>query len=230
MNKETQAQTKGNKLKPFDFVLIAIIAAIVIIIGLVVTGKNNFAKTPVEKTDMIEFQVMFKSVSLTDNHLPFVVGEKSFITIRNVPYTELEITQVQYAPKKYILEVPNPKTPFVLIDDPTQPFQYDFIITLKDEAKITADGAVVGGNKMKIGMPIVLEGYNYRLGGTVSNVIIPGKTQKTENKQIQPAQSEPQKTDISKAPQKEIKNTGSGVDQVASTATTETESKDETAK
>ncbi len=39
-----------------------------------------------------------------------------------------------------------------------------------DEAKITADGAVAGGNKIKIGTPIVLEGYNYRTGGTISNV------------------------------------------------------------
>ena len=39
-----------------------------------------------------------------------------------------------------------------------------------DDAKITKDGPVVGGNKLKIGLPIVLEGFNYRLSGTVANV------------------------------------------------------------
>lgn len=164
-----------NKLRPFDYLIILVVLMVLIIAALVLTKKNNFSKSPVEATETIEFQVMFKGVSLTDERLPFVIGEKSFITIRNVPYTELEITKVQYAPKKYIIEVPNSKTPFLLIDDPTQPFQYDFIITLKDNAKITHDGAVVGGNKIKIGMPIVLEGYNYRLGGTVSNVMIPSR-------------------------------------------------------
>lgn len=173
------------KLKGFDYLILGVVIVIGAVAGLVLTGKNSkLSTTPVEETKTIQFQVMFKGVSLTDTQLPFVAGEKSFITIRNVPYTELEITDVKYAPKKYIIEVPNPKTPFMLIDDPTQPFQYDFIITLKDSAKITNDGAVVGGNKIKIGMPIVLEGLNYRLGGTVSNIIIPGKTQTGKGEQL----------------------------------------------
>ncbi len=161
------------KLKPFDYIIIAVVFFVILVAGLVVTKKNKFSKSPVEATETIEFEVMFKSVSLTDNKIPFVSGEKSFITIRNVPYTQLEITRVQFAPKKYILQTSDAKNPYLVIDDPTQPFQYDFIVTLKDVAKITAEGAVVGGNKIKIGMPIVLEGYNYRLGGTVSNVIFP---------------------------------------------------------
>lgn len=179
-----------NKLRPFDYVIIAVIAVVIAAVGLILTGKNKkFSKSPVEETKNIEFQVMFKGVSLTDTQLPFVAGEKSFITIRNVPYTELEIVDVKYAPKKYILEVPNPQLPFVLIDDPTQPFQYDFIITLKDKAKITEDGAVVGGNKIKMGMPIVLEGFNYRFGGTVSNVIVQGKTQNGKGEQLPQARA-----------------------------------------
>ena len=58
------------------------------------------------------------------------------------------------------------------MEDYSSPFQYDAVVTLIDDAKITKDGAVVGGNKIKIGLPIVLEGFNYRLGGTISNVQI----------------------------------------------------------
>lgn len=197
------------KLKAFDYLILAIIVAAVVVAGLILTGKSSkLSKTPVEATQSIQFQVMFKGVSLTDTEVPFTVGQKSFITIRNVPYTELEITDVKFAPKKYILEIPNPKMPFILIDDPTQPFQYDFIVTLKDSAKITEDGAVVGGNKIKIGMPIVLEGMNYRLGGTVSNIIIPGKTQKGTGEVLQQAASvqpgvKVQSTDVQEAPKQE---------------------------
>ena len=179
-----------DKLKPFDYLILAAIAAVLAIGVLIAVGGNKkLSKTPVEAESPIQFQVMIKGVSLTDTEIPFVTGEKSFITIRNVPYTELEITDVKYAPKKYLLQIPNPQQPFAIIDDPVQPFQYDLIISLKDNAKITDDGAVVGGNKIKIGMPIVLEGFNYRFGGTVSNVLVPGKTQKGKGEQLPMAQS-----------------------------------------
>ena len=195
-----------DKLRPFDYLILAVIAGVLAVGVLIVTGANKkISKTPVEAVSPIQFQVMIKGVSLTDTEIPFVKGEKSFITIRNVPYTELEITDVKYAPKKYLLEIPNPQQPFAIIDDPAQPFQYDLIVSLKDNAKITDDGAVVGGNKIKIGMPIVLEGFNYRLGGTVSNVLVPGKTQNGKGEKLPLAQAvQPgAKPVIPQAPQQE---------------------------
>ena len=60
-----------------------------------------------------------------------------------------------------------------MMDDVSQAFLYDIVVTLVDEnAKITKDGAVVGGNKMKIGLPVTLEGPSYKLNGTVSDVRI----------------------------------------------------------
>ena len=43
-------------------------------------------------------------------------------------------------------------------------------ITIKDVAKITKDGAVVGGNKIKMGLPVTLEGQRYKFNGTISDV------------------------------------------------------------
>ncbi len=158
------------ELKPLDYIILAAIVAVIAFGLLIVMGKNKFSKSPVEATKKIAFQVMLKSVSVTDNKMPFIVGEESFITIRNVPYTKLQIIDVAYQPKKAILPINNPQQPFVVIDDYSQPYQYDFVVSLIDEAKITKDGPVVGGNKIKIGLPIVLEGFNYRIGGTISNV------------------------------------------------------------
>ena len=158
------------QLKPFDYIIIAAVIAVILIGVLVYTGKNKFSNSPVEATKKIAFQVMLKGVSITDSQIPFKIGDESFITIRNVPYTKLQIVDVAYQPRKIVLPVNNPQQPFIVVDDFSQPYQYDFVITLMDEAKITADGAVAGGNKIKIGTPIVLEGYNYRTGGTISNV------------------------------------------------------------
>ena len=160
------------KLKPFDYIIIIAVIAVVLIGALAYLGKNKFSKSPVEATKKIAFQVMIRSVSLTDAKNPFKIGEESFITIRNVPYTKLQIIDVASSPKKTILPVNNPQQPFIVIDDYSQPFQFDFVVTLIDDAKITKDGPVVGGNKLKMGLPIVLEGFDYRFGGTIVNVRI----------------------------------------------------------
>lgn len=157
-------------LKPLDYVIIAAVILVIVIGLLVVLGKNKFSKSPVEATKKIAFEVMLRSVSITDNTSPIRIGDDAFITIRNVPYTKLQIIDTKISQKKTILPVNNAKNPFMVIDDYSQPFQYDIIVALIDDAKITADGPVVGGNKIKIGVPIVLEGFNYRIGGTVSNV------------------------------------------------------------
>lgn len=158
------------KLKPLDYIIIAAVVVVLIIGVLVVKGKNKFSKSPVEATQKVAFQVMLRSVSVTDNIMPFRVGEEAFITIRNVPYTKLQIIDSKFSPKKTMIPTGNPRRPYIVAEDISLPYQYDMIITLIDEAKVTKDGAVVGGNKIKIGLPIVLEGFNYRIGGTISNV------------------------------------------------------------
>ena len=173
-------------LKPLDYIIIAAVIAVLVIGLLVAAGKNKFSKSPVEDTKKIAFQVMLKSVSITDNVIPFKIGEEAFITIRNVPYTKLQIVDAKYSPKKIMLPTGNQQEPFVMAEDYTQPFKYDIVVSLIDEAKITKDGPVVGGNKIKIGLPIVLEGFNYRIGGTISNVqVLEDKDLEIINKYIE---------------------------------------------
>ena len=102
----------------------------------------------------------------------FVKGEKSFLTIRNVPYQELNIVSVEKERKMAAISASNPQG-YIVTEDVSYPNQYDYVITLEDEAKITSDGAVVGGNKIKVGIPVVLEGFNYKIGGIVSAINIP---------------------------------------------------------
>ena len=68
------------------------------------------------------------------------------------------------------LPAANERFALTIIEDPSMENLYDIMITLTDTAKITKDGAVVGGNKIKIGLPITLEGKDYKFNGTVSNV------------------------------------------------------------
>lgn len=157
--------------------IVDIIIAICVIAALAVgffTYKHfrQTASKQVEKTSKIAFQVFLRGVTLTGKNNPIKVGDKTFISIRNVPYTDLQVIDTKIDTKKVV--VPNPKgnPAFILADDFSQIFMYDIIVTVIDTAKITKDGAVVGGNKIKIGLPITLEGKDYKLNGTVSDVVI----------------------------------------------------------
>ena len=156
-------------MKRISIVDIIIIAGVFIalLVGLY-TAKHfrQTADTQIEATSPVVFQVFLRGVTVTGVDFPIKKGEKSFITIRNVPYTQLDVVDVNSQPRKTF----SPTVKGLMVPDPAQPNLFDAVVTIKDVAKITKDGAVVGGNKVKIGLPIVLEGVNYKFGGTVSDV------------------------------------------------------------
>lgn len=98
----------------------------------------------------------------------FKAGEKTAITIRNRPYTKLSITKSESKPKMTVISSPNGA--FKTIEDPTKTNFKDYFVTISDTALKTDDGYVIGGNKIKIGNQIELEGFNYRLNGKVINI------------------------------------------------------------
>ena len=43
----------------------------------------------------------------------------------------------------------------------------DLLVTLDGKAQITKNGPVIGNSKLKIGVPVELEGFNYDFTGSV---------------------------------------------------------------
>ncbi len=159
------------------------IVDIIIVIGLllvlfvgVITAKNmrSTASKQIEATSNIEFDVLLRSVSLSTTECPIKVGDKTFISIRNVPYSDLDVVGVKFVPKHIMLPSKSPKG-YISVLDEGQFDMYDIIVRVKDKAQITKDGAVVGGNKIKMGLPITLEGKLYKLTGSVSDLSIEGE-------------------------------------------------------
>ena len=180
-------------MKKFKIVDIAIIAAVILalVVGFL-TYKHirQTADKQIEKTAKIGFQVFLRGVTITGGVNPIKAGEETFITIRNVPYTNLKVLDVKADTKKIVMQNPAKKPAFILVDDYSQLFMYDIVVTVIDTAQITKDGAVVGGNKIKIGLPITLEGKDYKFNGTVSNVqILPEQQNQVQG---QPQQPQPQ--------------------------------------
>lgn len=148
--------------------LIIITGVIIALLVGVCTAKHyrQTADKQIEAVSPITFQVFLRGVTVTSSEFPIKTGEKTFITIRNVPYTELNVLNVKSDSRKTFA----PASKNLLVPDPAQPSVFDAIVTITDTAKITKDGAVVGGNKIKMGLPVVLEGKNYKFNGTISDV------------------------------------------------------------
>ncbi len=164
---------KRFKFFKFNFIdLIIILALLIGLIGffLIKTDKYSTSANIIKEHKQIEFDVLIKGLRLTSNNNIFKRSNKAFITIRNVPYTSLDIVKSKVEP--YQTLIPNPKntSKFMLIDDKSRKYTYNALVTLKDKAIITETGPVIGGNKIKIGLVITLEGFNYRLNGIVTDV------------------------------------------------------------
>lgn len=82
----------------------------------------------------------------------------------------MDIVDVKADRRKIVLPTLNSKKVVIVVEDVSQPDLYDVVVTLTDKAKITKDGAVVGGNKIKLGLPITLEGPDYKFTGSVSDI------------------------------------------------------------
>lgn len=158
-----------NILGKFNFVDIIIVLGVIIALIVGVLTTKHFRQTAdkqIEATSPITFQVFLRGVTVTGEEFPIAVNDKTFITIRNVPYTELNVVDVTSEPRQTFA----PASRNLLVPDPAQPAIFDAVVTITDTAKITKDGAVVGGNKIKMGLPVTLEGEKYKFNGTISDV------------------------------------------------------------
>lgn len=160
-------------MKNFHLVDILIVLGVIIALIVGVMTTKHFRQTAdkqIEATSPITFQVFLRGVTVTGEDFPIKDNDKTFITIRNVPYTELNVLNVSSEARKTAIASSKAVDQYILVKDPTQPAIFDAVVTITDTAKITKDGAVVGGNKIKMGLPVTLEGGSYKFNGTISDV------------------------------------------------------------
>ncbi len=179
-----------NLFAKLNIVDIIIIIGVICALGVGLFTMKHFRQTAdkqIEATSPISFQVFLRGVTVTGEEFPIKAGDKTFITIRNVPYTELSVNGVVYTPRQTAVPSAKSEKQYVLVVDPAQPAVFDAVVSVTDIAKITKDGAVVGGNKIKMGLPVTLEGENYKFGGTISDVRVTSDSEVVddgENKEV----------------------------------------------
>ncbi len=159
------------KIRPVDYIII-IFCIIALCVGFYTyKGFRQTADKQIEATSKIVFKVYMRGVTFSGEEIPIKKGEKTFISIRNVPYSDLDVVDVNADRRKIVIPTLTGNK-VVTVTDESQPDLYDVVVTLTDTAKITKDGAVVGGNKIKMGLPITLEGADYKFSGSVSDIKI----------------------------------------------------------
>lgn len=166
-----------SKGKVFGIInIIDLCAILIVLIGLggfflVKSGAHKTSAQIVKDKKEIEFDVFSRGQKIMDADSLFKDEKTSFLTIRNVPYTKLKIVKYECTPWQVpVLHTENNTA--VSIDDPSAPFTEDCLVTLSDMAEITDDGPVIGGNKVKVGLRVDIEGFKYRLPAVVADVRI----------------------------------------------------------
>jgi hypothetical protein len=127
-------------------------------------------------TKPIEVDVMVRGLTASDPeglYQSIKNGETTNIIIRNQPAGAVDIKDVVKLPRS--TAVPQPDGSVKAFPDPRPELNYtiDMLITLTEDAPITANGPVLGGSQVvKIGTPIELDGELYNFNTSTVGVRI----------------------------------------------------------
>lgn len=157
----------------------AALVILLVVVGIFIfPGSSGSVAQVGIPTKPVEADLVVRGLNVRDPQTLFSQGlkegGKTKIVIRNQPYGEIGIKSVKILPRMIL--VPQPDGTLKPLADPRaeERFSTDMLLTLGGQAKITKDGPVLGNSKLKVGVPIELEGFNYDFNATVIEVRIKG--------------------------------------------------------
>jgi len=115
----------------------------------------------------LEVDVVVRGLSATDPKSLIKEGDKTNIIVRKQPSGEATLKAVKFLPRNTL--VPQPDGSVKSIADPRLEvaFVNDMVLTLVSKAQMTQDGPVLGGEKVKVGTSIELDGPAYNFTSSV---------------------------------------------------------------
>jgi hypothetical protein len=150
----------------------AALVIVLVILGIFIFpgGSGSVAQVG-SKIVPIEVDLIVRGLNILDTQQlytqGFTKGGKTNVIIRNQPHGQIDIKSVEELPRNVL--VPQPDGSIKELPEPNRAnnFSKDLRLTLAGKAKITDQGPVLGNSKVKIGMPIELDGFNYNFNATV---------------------------------------------------------------
>jgi hypothetical protein len=150
----------------------AALVIVLVVIGIFffpgTSGGDSWAATK-----PIELDAIVRGLSIRDPQVLMQefnkADAKANIIIRNQPYGQIDIKSVKQLTRTVTIGLAD-GTAKAVPDPKKDAYIADLLLTLDGKATITKSGPVLGNNKIKIGIPIELEGFNYAFNATVIDV------------------------------------------------------------
>ena len=165
------------KINILDFGAVLVILLVIFGIFFLPGGSGSVAQVG-STTKPVEVDLIVRGLNVRDPQGLFnqglTKGGKTNIIIRNQPHGSIAIKSVQPLPRTLMVPQPNGSLK-ELPDTRSNSFSTDMLLTLEGKAQITDNGPVIGPSKLKIGVPIELDGFNYNFNATVIDVRIKDK-------------------------------------------------------
>jgi Domain of unknown function (DUF4330) len=149
------------------FSIIDLAAALVILLVIVGVTFGSVAQVGVTN-QAIEVDVIVKGLNTSDPDHVVKPGQSASVIIRNEPYGQLTIKDVQRLPRTVVVPQPDGTAKALPNPKPEDRYATDMILTLSGQAQINSKQEVVLGNKkVKVGTTIELEGETYNFNSSV---------------------------------------------------------------
>ena len=151
----------------------AALIILMVVVGIFVlpgsSGKSILAQA---NAASIELTTIVRGLNVLDPQviLDEFKAEKTNIIIRNQPAGQVQVVNVQELPRN--LAVPQPDGSVKSLPDPRPEGNYsrDMLLTLQGKGDVTSTGMVLGGQKVKIGTVLELEGKNYNFNASIIGI------------------------------------------------------------
>jgi hypothetical protein len=158
-------------INAIDLFLVLVILATIIGFFWARTGHTSLSKK-VKAEGPADVKIAIRGARVEDMKV-FDKYKKAFIIIRNQPYQEVDIVSVKSWRRPLTFYDPPTKqtVKFLNVEDP---LATDVDIVIRDNAQFTGNDIVLGGNKVKAGIPVELETLEYKFTGSIISIKMAG--------------------------------------------------------
>lgn len=168
---------KGKLLGKINAIdLFMVIVVLGVLMGLIWSGTGHSSlNKKIAAEGEAEVKIAIRGARVEDMKV-FDKYKKAFIIIRNQPFDNVDIVSVKAWRRPLVFYVPDKGKPmkFQNFDDS---LSTDVDMVIRSKAQFTTDdppSVVLGGNKVKLGIPIELETTEYKFTGSIIDVKMPG--------------------------------------------------------
>jgi hypothetical protein len=146
----------------------AVVLLVAIVAVLLVPGRQAGSVVQVGQgsAQTIEVDMIVRGISSRSLD-SFEAGSQADLIIRNQPYGQVEVYEIEDVTRTVPLMLPDGTVE--QFPDP-EAYRRDLVLRLRGQGRTTESGVVLGNNRVKIGVPLELETFDYNLRGTVMEV------------------------------------------------------------